>query len=174
MSWTAERVALLRKLWPQGLSASLIADVLGDISRNSVIGKVHRLKLKARRTIETKPTFDPFGNPRRRKHKTKSPTEVEMNLSKERVKEFFAKPVPVETVQPVEIVPADSPGIPFLEARNGLCRWPLWPDHGRVPFSDKRFCGCPVRWTNGKRNPEAWCEEHYTTSVYPNHWRRAA
>jgi GcrA cell cycle regulator len=49
MSWTEERVELLKKLWMEGLSASQIAAVLGDgVTRNAVIGKVHRLKLSGR------------------------------------------------------------------------------------------------------------------------------
>src|SRR5215472_5734064 len=45
MSWTDERVELLKKLWSDGLSASQIAAELGGITRNAVIGKVHRLGL---------------------------------------------------------------------------------------------------------------------------------
>lgn len=48
MSWTDERVELLKKLWADGLSASQIAAKLGGVSRNAVIGKVHRLKLSGR------------------------------------------------------------------------------------------------------------------------------
>jgi GcrA cell cycle regulator len=49
MGWTEERVELLKKLWMEGLSASQIAAVLGDgVTRNAVIGKVHRLKLSGR------------------------------------------------------------------------------------------------------------------------------
>ena len=48
MSWTDERVALLSKLWADGLSASQIAAELGGITRNAVIGKVHRLGLSGR------------------------------------------------------------------------------------------------------------------------------
>jgi GcrA cell cycle regulator len=49
MSWTDERVELLKKLWMEGLSASQIAAELSDgVTRNAVIGKVHRLKLSAR------------------------------------------------------------------------------------------------------------------------------
>ena len=43
MSWTDERVELLKKLWADGLSASQIAAELGGVTRNAVIGKVHRL-----------------------------------------------------------------------------------------------------------------------------------
>lgn len=48
MSWTEERVALLRQLWGSGKSASEIAEMLGDVSRNAVIGKAHRLGLSGR------------------------------------------------------------------------------------------------------------------------------
>jgi GcrA cell cycle regulator len=48
MSWTDERVELLKKLWSDGLSASQIAAELGGITRNAVIGKVHRLGLAGR------------------------------------------------------------------------------------------------------------------------------
>jgi GcrA cell cycle regulator len=48
MNWTDERVATLRKLWAEGLSASQIAKQLGGVTRNAVIGKVHRLGLAGR------------------------------------------------------------------------------------------------------------------------------
>ena len=48
MNWTDERVERLKKLWAEGLSASQIAAQLGGVSRNAVIGKVHRLSLPGR------------------------------------------------------------------------------------------------------------------------------
>ena len=48
MSWTDERIERLRTLWTQGVTASQIADELGGVSRNAVIGKAHRLGLQAR------------------------------------------------------------------------------------------------------------------------------
>ncbi|MDK9696071.1 MAG: GcrA cell cycle regulator [Siculibacillus sp.] len=48
ISWTDERVELLKKLWSDGLSASQIAGELGGVTRNAVIGKVHRLGLSGR------------------------------------------------------------------------------------------------------------------------------
>lgn len=57
MSWTDERVELLKSLWGQGMSASDIADTLGDITRNAVIGKAHRLGLSGRPSpIKKKPS----------------------------------------------------------------------------------------------------------------------
>jgi len=48
MSWNEERIATLTKMWEAGATASQIADELGGVSRNAVIGKAHRLGLKAR------------------------------------------------------------------------------------------------------------------------------
>lgn len=48
MSWTDERIGTLRKMWEGGATASEIATELGGVSRNAVIGKAHRLGLKAR------------------------------------------------------------------------------------------------------------------------------
>ena len=48
MSWTDERIDRLRTMWENGLTASQIAEDLGGVSRNAVIGKAHRLGLKSR------------------------------------------------------------------------------------------------------------------------------
>lgn len=48
MTWTEERIEQLKTLWGQGMSASEIADILGNVSRNAVIGKAHRLGLSGR------------------------------------------------------------------------------------------------------------------------------
>ncbi len=48
MSWTDERIDQLKNLWEKGLTASQIAEELGGVSRNAVIGKAHRLGLKSR------------------------------------------------------------------------------------------------------------------------------
>jgi GcrA cell cycle regulator len=48
MSWTDERIERLKDLWSQGVTASQIADELGGVSRNAVIGKAHRLGLQSR------------------------------------------------------------------------------------------------------------------------------
>src|SRR3954471_22560081 len=57
MGWTDERVELLKKLWAEGLSASQIATELGGITRNAVVGKVHRLGLSGR--AKSAPTAKP-------------------------------------------------------------------------------------------------------------------
>ena len=57
MSWTEEKVNKLRELWGKGQTASQIAEILGGVSRNAVIGKAHRLnlssKIKTRNSIQT-------------------------------------------------------------------------------------------------------------------------
>lgn len=50
MAWTDERVEQLKQLWGEGLSASQIANTMGGVTRNAVIGKVHRLGLAGRAT----------------------------------------------------------------------------------------------------------------------------
>ncbi|HZA02511.1 MAG TPA: GcrA family cell cycle regulator, partial [Hyphomicrobiaceae bacterium] len=59
MAWTDERVELLKKLWSEGLSASQIAGRLGGVTRNAVIGKVHRLGLSGRATTSRMKTHRP-------------------------------------------------------------------------------------------------------------------
>src|SRR6478735_8196976 len=63
MGWTDERVELLKKLWQDGLSASQIAKQLGGVTRNAVIGKVHRLGLSGR-AAPSKPARPAFRPPR--------------------------------------------------------------------------------------------------------------
>ena len=63
MGWTDERVELLKKLWLDGLSASQIAKQLGGVTRNAVIGKVHRLGLSGR-AAPSQPARPVFKAPR--------------------------------------------------------------------------------------------------------------
>ena len=61
MSWTEEKVAKLKELWGKGNTASQIAEIIGGISRNAVIGKAHRLNLSAKiktRTATSNSNFD--------------------------------------------------------------------------------------------------------------------
>lgn len=59
--WTEDRVDLLKKLWSEGHSAGEIAKKLGDVSRNAVIGKAHRLQLASRPSpiVKTKKVEEP-------------------------------------------------------------------------------------------------------------------
>ena len=55
MSWTDEKVSKLKELWGKGQTASQIAEIIGGVSRNAVIGKAHRLNLSLK--IKTRPSF---------------------------------------------------------------------------------------------------------------------
>ena len=55
MSWTDEKVAKLKELWGKGNTASQIAEIIGGISRNAVIGKAHRLNLSAKIKTRSSP-----------------------------------------------------------------------------------------------------------------------
>ena len=81
MSWTEEKVTKLKELWGKGNTASQIAEIIGGLSRNAVIGKAHRLNLSAKiktRSVTTNQNFENSTNektikPRRgRKSKFKS------------------------------------------------------------------------------------------------------
>ena len=61
MSWTEEKVAKIKELWGKGNTASQIAEIIGGLSRNAVIGKAHRLNLSAKiktRTATSSQNFD--------------------------------------------------------------------------------------------------------------------
>ena len=61
MGWTDEKVAKLKELWGKGNTASQIAEIIGGLSRNAVIGKAHRLNLSAKiktRTATSNKSFD--------------------------------------------------------------------------------------------------------------------
>tara|TARA_B100001057_G_scaffold501178_1_gene621568 strand:- start:4216 stop:4710 length:495 start_codon:yes stop_codon:yes gene_type:complete len=62
MSWTEEKVNKLKELWGKGNTASQIAEIIGGISRNAVIGKAHRLNLSAKIKTRTATTSENFEN----------------------------------------------------------------------------------------------------------------
>jgi GcrA cell cycle regulator len=72
MSWTDEKVEKLRELWKKGHTASQIAEVLGDTTRNAVIGKAHRLNLEAR--APSKNSGAPSSSDTRQFKKSPTPT----------------------------------------------------------------------------------------------------
>ena len=80
MSWTEEKVNKLKELWGKGNTASQIAEIIGGISRNAVIGKAHRLKLsakifkRARSGSISNSHFEEKNNIQRRSRKTKNKT----------------------------------------------------------------------------------------------------
>jgi GcrA cell cycle regulator len=98
MSWTDERIEQLKKMWQKGMTASQIAETLGGVSRNAVIGKAHRLELQSRPSPV-------------------KPVEGEAAKAEPR-KPIIAKPKPVEpieTIKPIEVMAAPPP-LPRVEA----------------------------------------------------------
>ena len=72
MSWTEEKIAKLRELWGKGNTASQIAEIIGGISRNAVIGKAHRLNLSAKiktRTATSNKNYENSANGKNLKYK---------------------------------------------------------------------------------------------------------
>ena len=72
MSWTSEKVEKLKELWSKGHTASQIAEMLGDTTRNAVIGKAHRLDLEAR--APSKQTSAPKSRDNKHTRRTTPPT----------------------------------------------------------------------------------------------------
>lgn len=125
MDWDSERVALLTSLWADGLSASQIAKRLGNVTRNSVIGKVHRL-----------------GLPKRASTMRTTPRRVERTERRVAVRAAYANPR-VADEQITAITPlrfADGSRATVLTLREGMCKFPIG-DPSVVEFS---FCGRPA------------------------------
>ena len=81
MSWTEEKVAKLKELWGKGNTASQIAQIIGGISRNAVIGKAHRLNLSAKIKTRTAASSEKFENSIEEKNiKIKKCVKVNSNL----------------------------------------------------------------------------------------------
>ncbi len=110
MSWTDERVETLKKMWGEGQSASQIAKELGGVTRNAVIGKVHRLGLSNR--------AGSGGNAASKapaKEKPAAATAAAKPAPKPAAK---AKPAPVPAIK--EEVELDENGIPISAARRAI------------------------------------------------------
>ena len=98
MSWTDERVELLKKMWGEGQSASQIAKELGGVTRNAVIGKVHRLGLSNRAGAAPAPAAAPVAAPKpeaKPKPAPAKPVEVKARP--------VAKPAPQIVEEEVEV-----------------------------------------------------------------------
>ena len=140
MNWTDERVELLKKLWSEGLSASQIAAELGGVTRNAVIGKVHRLGLSGRaKTVASTA-------PRPRKPRPVSTTNtvharpmVHGNnaLAPSMRPMAAAAPEPEVLADPIANVIPMADRCTILDLTEATCRWPVG-DPGKVDFF---YCG---------------------------------
>jgi GcrA cell cycle regulator len=131
MSWTDERVELLKKLWSDGLSASQIAGELGGITRNAVIGKVHRLGLSGRAKSASTSTPRPR-KARSSAHMLRVP-RVRGNTALAHAYDLDVEPEPelIENIIPI------GQRRTLLELTELTCRWPIG-DPGSADFF---FCG---------------------------------
>jgi GcrA cell cycle regulator len=141
LSWTDERVALLRRLWEDGQSASKIAAQLGGVTRNAVIGKVHRLGLAGR----AKPGDEAQSVARA----ARAPAPVaEIETAIAAVDAEAPEPVAILSHRPAPDFPlpqaaaapmalAVSQRVTIMDLRESMCRWPL----GDPTTPDFRFCG---------------------------------
>ncbi len=174
MSWTDERVELLKKMWGEGQSASQIAKELGGVTRNAVIGKVHRLGLSNRsgaapaKTAKDKPAA-----------KAEAPAEKAEEVRAERPappparKQIIpaGQPLPPqpsaneispEALASVREVEKKSRKISLMELTERTCKWPI----GDPATDDFWFCGLPVQ--QGK----PYCEAHVGVAFQPMSSRR--
>jgi GcrA cell cycle regulator len=143
MSWTDERVALLRQLWGSGKSASEIADLLGGVSRNAVIGKAHRLELSGR------------PSPIKRREDEDAPEAGQPAATA-----VAEPPAPVRVVAVTP--PARTGGATILSLTDRMCKWPI----GDPKDKDFHFCG---RATHAHF---PYCAEHAALAYQPPGKRR--
>lgn len=130
MGWTDERVELLTKLWTTGFSASQIAKRIGGITRNAVIGKVHRLGLARERPHKT------HAKKTRKRVKAEAP-------KKQRMPVFPREPLPEELERPAKLVA-------FADLEEHQCRYIFGDTH----TADHGFCG------RTKAPGSSYCEAH--------------
>jgi len=130
MSWTEEKIAKLKELWGKGNTASQIAEIIGGISRNAVIGKAHRLNLSAKiktRTATSSQNFDRATN--------------EKNTQPKRGRKSKFKSLIIEK----DFEPENPKQLEELDENS--CKWPIGhPDEktfyfcGRTSLKDFSYC----------------------------------
>ena len=133
-TWTDERVELLKKLWSDGLSASQIAGELGGITRNAVIGKVHRLGLSGRAKAPSSSV------PRQRKPRAPSMFRAPRPMMRGNTALAHAPAYDYDVVPEPEYVENVIPigqRCTLLELDQEKCHWPIG-DPGQPDFF---FCG---------------------------------
>jgi GcrA cell cycle regulator len=160
MAWNEERVELLKKLWAEGLSASQIASRLGGVTRNAVIGKVHRLGLSGRATSSRSSAPRPRRVQAPRQHR--APSLMFGTRGNVALKPQY------DTDLDLDLAPLEELVIPLHERANimtlkeSMCRWPI----GDPASEDFYFCG---RKKNGSI---PYCEHHARLAYQPAPSRR--
>src|ERR1700733_8539182 len=133
MTWTDDRVEQLKKLWEGGLSASQIAAELGNVTRNAVIGKVHRLGLSGRAKSPSSAAPRP-----RKARPAQQMVRVSRPVSRGNTALAHAFEVELEP-DPIaydNVVPM-SQRLSLLELNEAPCHWPI----GDPSSSEFFFCG---------------------------------
>jgi GcrA cell cycle regulator len=133
MSWTEERVELLRRLWMEGLSASRIAAELGGVTRNAVIGKIHRLGLSGR--------GQPTSSIKRQRRPRMAPTarrpRQPMSIGNTALKaDPYALLAPEREPAEAVVVPI-AKRLTIEKLTERTCKWPI----GHPGEEDFHFCG---------------------------------
>jgi GcrA cell cycle regulator len=161
MSWNDERVELLKKLWMDGLSASQIAGELGGVTRNAVIGKVHRLGLSGRAKAPS------VSAPRVRKAVPR-PAQRPVSMPQMRGNTALAAMPMTETyivaeMRPMaEVVVPMSRRVQIMELREAMCKWPM----GDPTQADFVFCGADCSFGT------PYCTHHSAIAYQPAAERR--
>ena len=120
MSWTEEKVEKLKELWGKGNTASQIAEIIGGISRNAVIGKAHRLNLSAKIKARSSPNNQNFQKP-----------NSEENHTQRRGRRSRFKSLLIEK----SFEPENPKQLEELDEKS--CKWPI----GHPNESSFYFCG---------------------------------
>jgi GcrA cell cycle regulator len=147
--WTEDRVGALKKLWLEGQSASQIAKQLGGgVTRNAVIGKVHRLGLSGR-AAPSQPARTTFRAPRPRPAPTAQPS------APRRIETALMRPN-----HPVPPTPQAAPELPgtatVLTLGAHMCKWPI----GDPTSTEFSFCG-------RRASEGVYCIEHARVAYQP-------
>ncbi|MEL7029708.1 MAG: GcrA family cell cycle regulator [Pseudomonadota bacterium] len=153
MTWTDERVDLLKKYWTEGLSASQIAGKLGGVTRNAVIGKVHRLGLSGRAT----PARPERGRASPARAKPAVTPGVQRDAAISEPKPVYPEP---EWSPPIVLQSGEKATVTTLKSQ--MCKWPV----GDPTHEDFHFCGQPA--LAGK----PYCAYHARLAYQPSQAKR--
>lgn len=144
MSWNDDRVEQLKKLWSEGLSASQIASKMGGVTRNAVIGKVHRLGLSGR-AAPAKPQ-------RGRSYHDEIETIETIKREPALMKPIIPEP---EIIAPFVLDTGDTATVATL--KGNMCKWPI----GDPARDDFHFCG------QGTPSGKSYCAYHAQLAFQP-------
>ncbi|VVT32815.1 GcrA family cell cycle regulator [Rhizobium sp. EC-SD404] len=170
MNWTDERVEKLTKLWADGLSASQIAAQLGGVTRNAVIGKVHRLNLPGRaksggtpapRAKRPAPAPRPASNFNAR---PAAPRTISRGGAAAAVREDVAMEAQPQTRPVSDVVVPIAKRLALTDLTERTCKWPL----GDPMHEDFHFCG----HDSGDNTP--YCKYHARLAFQVSGERRRA